>query len=137
MKRALFLSSLLALSIVGCGKGSSSVVGKWKVDPDFQKANANMKPEGFMTGFAGTFWYDLKADNTFQGSMSEGTYKVDGDNITITTTKLMGQSLPGGKGVDMKGEFSNGGKTLTLHAPQNGMLPTELQSGIKMAKESS
>ncbi|MBS1728468.1 MAG: hypothetical protein JST51_17255 [Armatimonadetes bacterium] len=142
MRKTIAFVPLLAVLLTACNHGSD-VVGKWSVAPDYIQAHSNMKPEGFMTGFASTFWYDLKKDNTFQGSMSEGTYKVEGSKITITTTKLMGTDvakIPGNQGktgIDMTGEFSADGKSLTLHPPSNGLLPTELGSGIKMQKESS
>ena len=161
MKATFFLAPILAIAVYGCGSspsvststtggsnksssgeaGSTGIVGKWKVDPEFEKANSGIKPEGFMTGFASTFWYDLKADKTFEGSMSSGTYTVSGNTVTITTTKMMGKDIsettgkPGG--VDMKGDLTNDGKTLTLHPPENPMMPAELKSGIKMAKSGS
>lgn len=95
-------------------------------------------PKGFMTGFASTFRYEFKEDNTFQGSMSEGTFKLDGDKLAVTTTKLAGQdvaTLLKGKGMPvMTGELSSDGESLTLHPPSSPGLPAELQS-IKMVKD--
>lgn len=101
------------------------------VSEDFKKKHADIKPEGFMLGFATSFWYDLKADKSFEGSMSSGTYTVSGKTVAIKTTKLMGKDAPG---VEMTGDLSADGKILTLHPPGQGILPAELAGGIEMSK---
>lgn len=145
----------MALVAIGCSKGaetagggassgtkagdSAKIVGKWKVDPEFVKAKENADTKAFLTGFTSTFWYEFKEDKTFKGAMTEGTWSVSGDKLTISTTTMMGQSVEKfnkTKGpVIMTGELSNGGKTLTLHPPTVSMLPESLHAGIQMAKE--
>jgi hypothetical protein len=140
MLRYVCLAPLAVLAISGCHH--PTVVGKWKVDPDFVKAHQNDPPEGYLIGFSSTFKYELKSDNTFTGSMSGGTYTVDGNNLVMTTTQLLGKDISAqvksaGSQALMTGELSDDGKTLTLHVPDasKSMLPASLQSGVKMVRD--
>ena len=131
-----FPIGLLAVAMIGCNH--QTVVGKWKVDPALAN-DQSIQPAGFMTGFSATFWYDLKKDGTFDGSMTSGTYKIDGNNVTLTTTKMGQTVLP--QPQPMTGELSEGGTKLTLHLPESSvkvlgkMLPDKLKAGIPMVKE--
>ena len=129
----------------GSGGGASSsgpvtaatIVGKWKMDKADELKDPPGTQPGFMKGFASTFWYEFKADKSFSGAMSEGTYSLSGSNLAITTTKLAGQDVHPTK-PQMTGELSADGSILTLHPPAGPllkMLPAELQHGIPMRKE--
>ncbi|MDR3687737.1 MAG: hypothetical protein P4L46_00040 [Fimbriimonas sp.] len=83
--------------------------------PEVASSNPAGVPAGFMTGFAGTFKYNFKADKSFEGSMTSGTYTFDDGKLTMNTTKMGTTALP--KPQTMSGEFSADGKTLTLHPP--------------------
>ncbi|AIE85075.1 hypothetical protein [Fimbriimonas ginsengisoli] len=136
-RRATLLALPFLILAVGCAK-KATVVGKWKVDPQLVSSPpAGVKPD-FMTGFASTFTYEFKDDKTFKGSMSEGTYTVDGTNVAITTTKLAGQDLPAQARAkpQMTGQLSEDGNTLTLNLPKSGILPASLSS-VKMVRDKS
>jgi hypothetical protein len=110
----------VSLVLAGC-KSKPTVVGKWKVDPALLSSQPAGLPPGFMTGFGSTFKYEFKADNTFTGSMSTGTYTLDGAGLSMNTKTLMGQDVAKftqGKPVPlMTGELAADGQSMVLHPP--------------------
>ena len=110
----------ISLVLAGCSS-KPSVVGKWKVDPQLAASQPAGLPAGFMGGFASTFKYEFKADNTFTGSMSTGTYTLDGVKLAVTTTTMLGQDISklGGSAAkpQMSGELAADGQSLILHPP--------------------
>lgn len=75
------VSAMLALLFVGCGSGSSnSIVGKWEIKEEAEGISASMVFEFKANG-------DLAMTSEMNGSeimSQEGTYKVEGDQITVT-----------------------------------------------------
>lgn len=80
-----------------------------------------------MTGFASTFKYEFKPDNTFTGSMSSGTYALEGNKLSMTTTTVLGQDVSkmGGSAAkaQMTGELAADGQSMTLHPPIATQMP--------------
>ena len=136
MKGLFIVATFAVVLCAGCSKpdAAKTIVGKWVVSDAFKKKHASVQPQGFMDGFALTFWYDFKADKTFAGAMSSGTYTITDNAVSIKTTKFMDKDAPG---VEMKGELGADGKTWTLQPPTKGILPAEIDSGIEMSKEAA
>lgn len=77
------VSAMLALLFVGCGSGSgssNSIVGKWEIKEEAEGMSVSMVFEFKANG-------DLAMTSEMNGSelaSQKGTYKVDGDQITVT-----------------------------------------------------
>jgi hypothetical protein len=139
-RRSIVAVLVTVLVLTGCGK-KPTVVGKWKVAPEVVSSQPAGLPPGFMTGFASTFKYEFKEGGAFEGSMSEGNYTLDGNKVSMTTTKLMGKDISafGGSAAkpQMTGDLSADGETLTLHPPTMKGIPAAALANIKMVRDKS
>ncbi|MEI8282180.1 MAG: hypothetical protein WCG75_07240 [Armatimonadota bacterium] len=116
---------------------SNPLIGKWVIDPEFIASHKDANKDGFLTGMAGTFWFEFNEDKSFRGSMTEGNYVYAEGVVNLLTTKMAGKALEqDGKAasVSMPGELSKDGKKLTLHPQQTDLLPASIQTGIVMAR---
>jgi hypothetical protein len=121
-KLAVFATAAVALSLAGCGFSEKSLVGSWtgtinlsaedKKDPQSAAAET-IKPT-----------LEFKEDKTYSLTMGlpiEGTWSYADNQVTMTTTKVMGidvGSMPGG--ADNKPQIlkvEDGGKKLTMSDP--------------------
>ncbi len=130
----LILAAGVVILSMGCAK-KLDPLGKWVVAPEVKASKPAGLPEGFMMGFASTFYFTIKEDKTFEGAMSKGTYTMTGNNIVMSIGEVAGQTVPKGK-AEMKGEFSEDGQSLTLHVPALKAYSAALQN-VKMVKEKS
>ncbi len=91
------LATFVAALICGCSSGGP-MVGTWKME-----LTDEMKKMAEMAGGSIDGSMEFKGDGTFTGTMKmtsqgktetstvEGTYKVDGKNLTMTLTKMDGK----------------------------------------------
>ena len=95
MKRiitTLLMIATLMILCVGCGKGSKDVSGTYKITSIGGKSVADLQKQyddaGMDVKIADMFKMELKSDGTFtmeySGETQSGTYKVDGEKISMT-----------------------------------------------------
>lgn len=129
MKLIGLASICIVMALVGCGS-KTDIVGKWKADTGISATDKSNPAAGLMKGFSSMLSFEFKKDNTFVGPMTmEGTYKVDGQHIELTTTKMMGMDVskmsnPSGP-KSVKGDISDDGKTITIHSTNPGSSTTQ------------
>ena len=103
----------LSMAFTSCQKNEDLIVGKWKCTA-VSGSSASIDSSS-----VGTIW-EFKADNTVSMSGFEGTYTIDGDNLTITVsafgvsvnTKVIIQKL--NKSTMILAEDGNEGNTATF-----------------------
>jgi hypothetical protein len=119
------LLATMALLLAGCSS-SPSVVGKWKVDVSQEPADNS--PGGALAkslaeGLAKSMTLELKEDKTFAMTMifpMSGTYSVDGHNLKLHMTSVMGMDPSKMQGAnqssnqDMMATISDDGSKLTI-----------------------
>ncbi len=112
MRTTGILITLLAVMVglFGCAAASldKQIIGKYGVELDTSAVKAEDKQQADMAkAFLGNMAIEFKEGNkatiSAMGTSDEGTWKVEGNNITITSSK-------GGKPMSLKS--NDGGKTL-------------------------
>ena len=132
--RWLLVIPFVAVAI--CCSLTPSVVGKWKVSPDFVSNPPKGLDTVFMTTFARTFKYEFKASHTFKSTMTWGTYTMRGKTILINTLSADGRPVAAKDQPMMSGDLSADGKTLILHIPDLSKVPAlAALKDIKMVRD--
>jgi hypothetical protein len=100
MKAWIFAALAAALFVVGCS--SNPMVGTWKLELPAEMQSMVKQSGGEARGdmvFKGDNTFKLtmhiKAMGTEQNSTIEGTYKLEGKDLTLTATKMDGKATEG------------------------------------------
>ncbi len=115
------LSSLALLVIAGCGGPSEKkLVGFWVQEYEDEQQQSIADVAAQIQGSSGastSMSIDMKKDHTFEfavgGVASSGTWKLDGETVTLTYTDAKGMVLGDGDTVELA--FSANGKELTFN----------------------
>lgn len=107
--RNILVAVVVAVALVGCGANlEKAVVGKFGFEIDTTSASAEDKAAAEMAkAFMGSMTMELKDDKTavvsVLGQEQKGTWKLEGDKITITNQgqPMTGTVLDGGKKIEV------------------------------------
>ena len=108
-RKCLCIPVVAAMALVafgGCSK--PSVVGKWTGELKMPASKDKNDPaaamgEAMAKAFMSNLTLDLRQDNTFTMQMMfpiDGNWKMDGDRVTLTPTKIMGMDASKASGGD-------------------------------------
>lgn len=122
---AVIAIAAVALSLTGCGFSEKNLVGKWTGKVNLSDADRKAAGDQAAQAESMNAALEFKEDKTYTltiGLPIEGTWVYADNNVTLTTTKVMGMdvsSMPGG-GKDNKPQVmkvEDGGKKLVLSDP--------------------